>query len=209
MKLLHSDKLIAKRLMRGDERAFREVFDDFFPKLYRYAIARVDGNADEATEIVQQTFCRAFERIDSYRGEASLYGWMCSICRNALIDRARRQQREYRNLAFHEAEEIIHEIAEVMCAPTADQPENAAARGNLQQLIQATLDHLPAHYGDVLEWKYIEGLTVDEIAERLTVGSKAAESMLTRARQAFRKAIASIREFGDCLPADIVAAVKD
>jgi RNA polymerase sigma-70 factor, ECF subfamily len=52
--------------------------------------------------------------------------------------------------------------------------------------VQVTLDHLPARYADVLEWKYIQGLSVDEIAHRLGVGYKAAESLLTRARQAFR-----------------------
>jgi RNA polymerase sigma-70 factor (ECF subfamily) len=54
--------------------------------------------------------------------------------------------------------------------------------------VQATLDHLPGRYGQVLEWKYIQGLSVDEIATRLGVGYKAAESLLTRARGAFRDA---------------------
>ena len=61
---IHTDRLIAKRLLKGDERAFREVFDQFFPRLYRYALARVGGDGDQAREIVQMTFCKVFERID-------------------------------------------------------------------------------------------------------------------------------------------------
>jgi RNA polymerase sigma-70 factor, ECF subfamily len=57
--------------------------------------------------------------------------------------------------------------------------------------VQAILDRLPARYGDALEWKYVEGLSVMEIAERLGVGAKAAESLLTRARTAFRDAYTS------------------
>ncbi|HYU25878.1 MAG TPA: sigma factor-like helix-turn-helix DNA-binding protein, partial [Thermoanaerobaculia bacterium] len=54
------------------------------------------------------------------------------------------------------------------------------------------LDRLPRHYGDVLEWKYIEGAAVNEIAVRLGTTAKAAESLLTRARSAFREAFTTL-----------------
>ena len=76
------------------------------------------------------------------------------------------------------------------------------------RLIQATLDNLPAHYGDVLEWKYVDGMSVKEIAAQLSVGPKAAESMLTRARTAFREAIATITGSADVLPRLIESGVK-
>ncbi len=58
--------------------------------------------------------------------------------------------------------------------------------------MEATLDALPGRYGEALEWKYIDGLSVREIAERLTLSEKAAESVLTRARESFREAIAEM-----------------
>jgi RNA polymerase sigma-70 factor (ECF subfamily) len=69
-------------------------------------------------------------------------------------------------------------------------------------LVQVVLDYLPRRYGDVLEWKYIQGLSVKEIAARLDVAPKAAESMLNRARIAFRDGFASIASadsLDDCL----------
>jgi RNA polymerase sigma-70 factor (ECF subfamily) len=77
---------------------------------------------------------------------------------------------------------------------------------DLTRLIQATLDCLPGHYGDVLEWKYVDGLSVDEIAARLAVGPKAAESALTRARNAFREAMQAIGGATDYLPESILKA---
>ena len=59
-------------------------------------------------------------------------------------------------------------------------------RQDLSERVRVTLDLLPRPYGDVLTWKYIEGLSVVEIAERLGSTAKAAESLLTRARVAFR-----------------------
>ena len=77
-------------------------------------------------------------------------------------------------------------------AASDDDPEWLLERSETAQLVQATLDRLPGHYGDVLEWKYIEGLAVAEIAARLRSTPKAIESMLTRARTAFRESFAGV-----------------
>jgi RNA polymerase sigma-70 factor (ECF subfamily) len=196
MSFVHSDSALAKRVLAGDESAFRELFDGTFPKLYRFALVRLDGNRDDATEAVQQTFCKMFEHLDSYRGEASLFGWMCGICRNVITDLARAVQRERAQVAPLEDDPAIRDILESVMAPRADEPEQQAARGELVRLIQATLDALPGHYGDVLEWKYVDGLSVKEIARRLELGTKAAESLLTRARVAFRETLESFDAAG-------------
>jgi RNA polymerase sigma-70 factor (ECF subfamily) len=198
-----TDLRIAKRLLDGDEDAFRAVFDDFFPRLYRYALARLSGNREEARDIVQETFCKAFERLDSYRGEASLYGWMCQICRNAMIDRARRQSVQLRHLVRTDDDETIQAIVEAIRAPESEQPEQELTRARLLQLIQTTLDFLPDHYGNVLEWKYVEELSVNEIAAQLAIAPKAAESLLTRARSAFKEAIVTFGESADLLPGGV------
>ena len=208
MNVVHADRAIAKKILQGDENAFRELFDSFFPRLYRFALVRLNGDQEEAREMVQQTFCKAFERLDSYRGEASLYGWMCQICRNTITDMGRRRQREYRRMPLLEEDSTIQGILETLAAPAAEEPENTLWRQDMMRLIQATLDNLPGHYGDVLEWKYVDELSVKEIADHLGVGPKAAESLLTRARTAFREAIAAITGSADVLPRPIVNSVK-
>lgn len=196
MSFVHSDSALAKRVLAGDERAFRELFDEQFPKLYRFALARLDGNRDEASDVVQQTFCKAFEHLGSYRGEASLFGWMCQISRNVITDRARLRLREPAQPLL-EDDVTIRGILECVAAPSADEPERQAARGEVVRLIQATLDSLPNRYGDVLEWKYVDGLSVKQIAQRLGTGPKAAESLLTRARASFRETLQAIDASAD------------
>ncbi len=80
-------------------------------------------------------------------------------------------------------------ILESLAAPAADEPESGALREQVSRVVAATLDALPGRYGEALEWKYIDGLSVREIAVRLKLGEKAAESLLTRARESFRDAI--------------------
>jgi RNA polymerase sigma-70 factor, ECF subfamily len=203
-----ADRAIAKRLLDGDERAFKDVFDSFFPRLYRYALARLDGDREDARDVVQQTFCKAFERLETYRGEASLYGWMCRICRNTLIDHARRQNRQALHLSVTGADDAVEALVEAMRAPAGDEPDNRMTQLALLRVIQTTLDHLPAHYGDVLERKYVDEQSVKEIAAHLAIAPKAAESLLTRARNAFREAIVMVAESADLLPHDILATGK-
>jgi RNA polymerase sigma-70 factor (ECF subfamily) len=188
------DLALAKRMLRGDEQALREFFDRAFPRLYRFALSRLAGDHDAASEVVQQSFCKAIERLDTYRGEAALYTWLCQICRHTLIDFCRKTQRADRLVRPIEDEPHFRAVLEAIAAPPESQPEVQAWRSDLQRLVQATIDALPEQYGDVLEWKYVDGLAVADIAVRLDIGVKAAESLLTRARGAFREAVVAIAD---------------
>jgi RNA polymerase sigma-70 factor (ECF subfamily) len=190
--LVHVDRALARRILGGDEGAFRELFDRFFPRLYRFARARLPRDPDAARDIVQQTFCQAIERLDTYRGEAALYTWFCQICRNALADYYRRNERGAGRVVLLEDQPDARAILESLAAPAADEPEAGALREQVHRIVEATLDALPGQYGEALEWKYIDGLSVREIAARLALGEKAAESLLTRARESFRAAIAGM-----------------
>jgi len=196
---LETDLQIAKRVLAGDEAAFERLFEQYFPRLYRFALVRLDGNSDDARDAVQLAFCRGFERLDSFRGEASLYAWLCQVCRNAIFDIGRERQRAPAPRCAFDEDEGIAAILESLAAPALDEPETRAWRAELAHLIQATLDCLPERYGDVLEWKYVDGLPVKEIARRLDLGPKAAESLVMRARQAFREAIADLSGSADLL----------
>jgi RNA polymerase sigma-70 factor, ECF subfamily len=196
---VHADRALARRILGGDEAAFRELFDRFFPRLYRFALARVGGDRDTAQDVVQQTFCNAIERLDSYRGEAALYTWYCQICRNVITDHYRRRQRGNERVVLLEDQPNVRAILDALAGPSSDEPETGVWRQQIHRVVEATLDALPGHYGDVLEWKYLDGESVAEIARRLELGPKAAESLLTRARVAFRTAISEVAGASDGL----------
>ena len=195
--LVHVDRAVARRILAGDEAAFRGLFDRFFPRLYRFALARLDRDKETARDVVQQTFCNAIERLESYRGEAALYTWFCQICRNVIADHYRRRQRGEAREVLLEDQPNVRAILEALAAPTDDEPDTGVWRQQVHRVVEATLDALPGHYGEVLEWKYLDGHSVEEIARRLELGPKAAESLLTRARVAFRTAITDLAGTSD------------
>jgi RNA polymerase sigma-70 factor (ECF subfamily) len=74
----------------------------------------------------------------------------------------------------------------------SEDPERRLLRNEVARLVHVTVDSLPPRYRTVLTWKYVDGLPVQEIADRLELSSKAAESLLTRARQSFRDGFSSL-----------------
>jgi RNA polymerase sigma-70 factor (ECF subfamily) len=196
---VHVDRALARRILQGDEAAFRGLFDSFFPRLYRFALARLDGDHAAASDVVQQTFCRAIERLDTYRGEAALYTWFCQVCRNAVIDYLRAMNREARTVVLLEDLPNVRAMLETFAAPAAEQPDLRAWQQDVRRLVQATVETLPERYSDILELKYVDGLSVEDIAGHLNIGAKAAESLLARARSAFREAIMAAAGTPDAL----------
>lgn len=184
---LHAaDKILVRRLLSGDERAFEQFFETSFAGLFRFAVARLDHDADAAEEVVQATLCKATAKLASYRGEAALFTWLCTFCRHEISAYFIGHQRAAQQTPLIEDAPEIRAALESLSALNSDAPEERLRRRELARLVQMTLDCLPERYGDALEWKYIQELTVNEIAVRLEIGPKAAESLLTRAREAFR-----------------------
>lgn len=182
------DKQLVQRILGGDRAAFRLFFDDHFPRLFRFALVRVDRNEDLAEEVAQATLCQAMQKLATYRGEAPLFSWLCTFCRHELYRRGRKR-REVEGL--EDTPELQAAIESLEAGEDSD-PEACLQRTEVANLVQTTLDRLPTKYGNVLEWKYLKDESVDRIAGRLGVGAKAAESTLTRARGAFRDAFATL-----------------
>jgi RNA polymerase sigma-70 factor (ECF subfamily) len=175
------DLALARRMLAGEEVAFARFTRDYLPPLYRFALRRSHGDLELAREIVQATVCKAIARLDGYRGEALLTTWLCACCRNEIAAHYRRGGREV-ELDGEPAGRLAHALV----AP-GDSAEDAALNREMAARVHETLDALPPDYGRVLEWKYLEDLPVEEIARRLERHPKAAESLLTRAREAFRR----------------------
>ena len=189
---LEADRQLVERMLAGDERAFTAFFDDYFPRLYRFALPRLGRDADATKDVVQATLIKAMRRLGDFRGEAALFTWVCQICRHQIADYVRAERRHSDKVVMIEDSDQVRAALESIEAPVADDPLRGCDRAELKRLVHAVLDRLPGRYGDALEWKYIEGHSVEQIGERLGIGSTAAQSLLARARSAFRDGLEAV-----------------
>lgn len=184
------ERRLVKRLLDGDEEAFDIFIAEYYPRLYRFAWRRLDGDAETAQDVVQATFGKVIPSLRSFRGEAALFSWMCSICRFETAAEWRRKGNVDRSV--HLEDDSLEVRAALESLAMGNSPEDELQRKELGMLVRTALDHLPPDYGRALEWKYLNGAPVKEIAARLGVSGKAAESLLTRARSAFREAFGEL-----------------
>jgi RNA polymerase sigma-70 factor (ECF subfamily) len=178
---------LVQRMLAGDEAAFERFFDASYPLLYRFALVRLGFDRDAAGDVAQAAICKAIGKLRTFRGEAALLTWLCTFCRHELYAFHRRNPARL-EVELAEDDPEVRAALESLRASTSQDVEAWLDRQKAASIVQRVLDHLPPHYADALEWKYIDEIPVQEIGVRLGLGLKAAESLLTRARRAFREA---------------------
>ncbi len=151
--------------------AQREVYDRHADRVYRVAL-RLTRDEQDAFDVAQETFVRAFERMSSFDERARLGTWLYRIATNEALQLFRRRDTERRHLR------VVSEQQE-----HATRPEAEAAR----QEVDDALEQLSAEHRAILILRYQEGLNYDELAEVLEIAPGTVASRLNRAREALRK----------------------
>ena len=170
------DRDLMRALRRGDAAALATFCTAYLDQVYGFIYHRLAGDRQTAEDIVQETFLAALEALERYDGRASLSTWLCGIARHKLADHWRRRQRlEQARLALERQPDLTVE------------PTERLERDELRQRVLATLRVLPAHYQQVLTLKYLDRLSGHRLAVYLGLSEDAAESLLARARSAFRQ----------------------
>jgi len=152
--------------------------------LYRFALT-ISRDPELAADLVQDTFIRALERADQYRGDAPVRAWLRRILHNLAVDRARRASHE---VAVEQIEERWMDDAY-----TVD-PGAVAVRTETREELEDALARLPFIYRAVVVLHDIEGWKVREIADLQEVGLPAAKQRLRRGRMALVTALADGHE---------------
>jgi len=182
------DRELVKQLLDGDTSAFQQFFDGYFPRLYRFILRRTMNDPEGARDIVQSALIKGVRKLDAYRGEASLFTWLCQIARRELLDQQAKAATERSRLVRMEEDPSVRATLESMDWVMDSDPDALLQRADLSQLVHAALDYLPGKYARLLELKYVQELPVEEIARRLGLTLISVQSLLARARSAFREA---------------------
>ncbi len=168
------------RMVEGDEMAWRQFHELYFPRLLRYLLVVSGGREEAARDALQAALLRAVRHIRSFDREEIFWSWLTVLARTALVD-ADRKHRRYRSLLdrFFTNEET---------APTTLEP---ATNARLLALLYDNLSSLPTDDRSLLEQKYFVGSPVRAIANAAGLTEKSVESRLVRIRRQLRELILS------------------
>ena len=184
--MYESDRALVARMAAGDQSAFDDFFRTSAARLAAFVVRRSGLDSATVEDIVQSTLIKAIRNLNSYRGEASLFTWLTRICLNELADVARKSARRPAHTSLDEPTNVAR-LSQQLHASTYFEPEATVDAELHRAAVIRALNALPQHYAIALEAKYGDGLSVAEIAALLGLTPIATQSVLARAREAFRE----------------------
>ena len=180
-----SDEAAAARAKAGDADAFRVLVERHSRPLFRLAF-RMTGNEQDAEDIVQDTFLRAYRRIEKFDERASFGTWLYRITVNCSLDlvRARKRRSEQSGSANPEVDDLIQSLPS-----TGATPDRMAMSGEARQRIAEAMEELSASERTAFVLRHFEGMCIDEVSRVLGCRPGAARHCVFRAVQKLRRAL--------------------
>jgi RNA polymerase sigma-70 factor (ECF subfamily) len=183
-----SDADLARRIAAGDEGALRRLMRRHNQPLFRAArsILRDDAEAEDA---VQEGYLQAYRAMSTFRGDAKLSTWLMRIVVNEALGRSRKTKRGAEVIALDSGAQALA-AEETMSDNPENQPERLAARAQTRRLIEAKIDALPDQYRAVFVLRAVEEMTVEEVAQALSIPEATVRTRFFRARALLRESMA-------------------
>jgi len=163
----------------ADDAAFERWYRATLPRVYSYLMSRVGGDIELAEDLTQQTFIAAIDQRARFDGRSDSVTWLCAIARHKLAD-------HFRSMERRDHRRIRLEVRQLEAEPPAGQPIPSAVAE--RDLIARALADLPPGQRAVLTLVALDGLSVAEAGRLLGRSPGATQSLLHRARAAFRLA---------------------
>jgi RNA polymerase sigma-70 factor (ECF subfamily) len=169
----------------GDTRAFGELVGRYEGKIFRLA-QHITNNREDAEDVLQETFLKAYEHLDQFQGNSKFYTWVVRIAVNQALMKLRRRKTD-KSVSLDETidtgeDTIVREIA-----AWDEDPEQRFSREELGEILDTAIQGLEPPYRSVFVLRDIEDLSTEETAEALGLSVPAVKSRLLRARLQLRE----------------------
>ena len=186
---------IVRRVLEGDVNAFEDLVTEHEKGVYAIA-QRMTGNAEDAADMTQETFIKAYNSLSSFRGDSKFSVWLYRIATNVCLDFLRSRSRK--PTVSLSVEDDDGEEVELDIADESQSPERLLERGLTRDAVRRGLNALSPEYRQILLLREIQGLSYEEIADVLTLEVGTVKSRIFRARKrlcAFLLADGNIPDF--------------
>jgi RNA polymerase sigma-70 factor (ECF subfamily) len=170
---------------QGDTRAFGELVRRNEGKIFRLA-QHVTQNREDAEDVLQETFLKAYEHLDQFQGTAKFYTWIVRIAVNQALMKLRRRKTD-RSVSLDETIDTGEDTIVREVAAWDENPEQRFSRTEIGQILDTSIQSLDPTYRSVFVLRDIDELSTEEAAEALGLSIPAVKSRLLRARLQLRE----------------------
>ena len=171
---------IVRKVLGGDANAFETLVLEYEKNVYTIAL-RMTGNSEDAADMTQEAFIKAYNSLQSFRGDSKFSVWLYRIVSNVCLDFLRSKNR--RPTVSLSVEDDDGEDTQLDVADESQSPELLLDRKLTRDSVRRGLDSLPPDYRQILLLREIQGLSYDEIAQALSLEVGTVKSRIFRARK--------------------------
>jgi RNA polymerase sigma-70 factor (ECF subfamily) len=168
----------------GDAKAFNELLRRYERKIFRLAL-HITQNREDAEDVLQETFLKAYEHLDQFQGQSKFYTWIVRIAVNQALMKLRKRKSD-RSVSLDETIDTGEDTVAREIAAWDENPEERYGREELNQILTSAVDGLTPIYRAVFVLRDVDGLSTEETAEALELSVPAVKSRLLRARLQLR-----------------------
>jgi len=190
-KITAEDGAIIARYQRGDRSAFNDLVQRHQQRAYHYAY-RLTKNADEAADVVADTFVRVYRSLDTFKGESSFTTWLYRIETNCFLD-IRKKGNAKQAISLDDALQVADGQVEMQIVDDHDSAHERVEMGERISAIESAMKVLPDHQRSILMMYHAESMSYEDIAEALQLPIGTVKSRLNRARISLREVLRPCR----------------
>ena len=169
----------------GDTRAFAELVKHYEGKIFRLA-QHITQNREDAEDVLQETFLKAYEHLDQFQGNSKFYTWIVRIAVNQALMKLRRRRTD-KTVSLDETIDTGEDTVTREIAAWDEDPEQRFSREELGELLDTAIQSLAPAYRSVFLLRDVDDLSTEETAEALGLSVPAVKSRLLRARLQLRE----------------------
>ncbi len=187
------DLNLLQKAKTGNQGAFRELYDKYSGRIFAVCYGKI-GNREDAYDLVQETFIKAFRSLDGYRGDAQFYSWVYRIAMNCCMDFLRKKQRRgKRETLSEDVDQSDENKRKGTTLVSLDNPMMNVDAAELGERILEAIHGLTQEHKEMILLREVEGMSYEEIAELLGIQKGTVMSRLFYARKLLQE---KLKEWG-------------
>jgi RNA polymerase sigma-70 factor (ECF subfamily) len=185
------DRALIDAAKRGENRAFEKLLKKYYKSVY-YLIFKMVRNAEDAEDLTQESFAKAFNSITTFDPKFAFSTWLFKIATNNCIDYIRRKKMQTLSLSQSPSGDDNSGVT-LQIADSDPVPDEVMLKKQRREIVARAVEALPERYQQLIQLRYFRELSYEEVAQELKIPLGTVKAQLHRAKELLNEALEDIK----------------